>query len=402
MSLPSRPGAAVPRGPLRLLRRAVRQVLGTLGGLVLGPLLLLAWLVSLLRRQGLLDRVRDLEMRRLRRSYQLRPEQPEDHVLVGARIPLWALLMTLAGWLMLEVLMLAIAVVLGSLAQSLSGSFVTLSFDLWVLSRSAPLVMLVLGPGSLLVTALYAEGVAWLLAAVLGRWTAVARADALEPRLHQLLVTRRGVVLAIDDERRRIERDLHDGVQQNVVSLSVLIARARRASDPAKSQALLDDALVQSQDLIDEMREVAWRVYPTALDEHGLRPVLERIAGRSPVPLTLVTVPEGRFPPAAESATYFVVREAVTNVVKHAEATAITVSIVVEAQTTLTVTISDDGLGGADPRGGGLQGLARRVGALDGSLDIDSAEGTGTTVSARIPLGAEAQMGSTKSEKNQR
>ena len=109
MSLPSRPGAAVPRGPLRLLRRAVRQVLGTLGGLVLGPLLLLAWLVSLLRRQGLLDRVRDLEMRRLRRSYQLRPEQPEDHVLVGARIPLWALLMTLAGWLMLEVLMLAIA-----------------------------------------------------------------------------------------------------------------------------------------------------------------------------------------------------------------------------------------------------------------------------------------------------
>src|SRR5690606_23911452 len=115
----------------------------------------------------------------------------------GARIPLWALMTSLTGWLMLEVLMLAIAVVLGSLAQSLSGSFVTLTFDLWVLSRPAPLVMLVLGPGSLLVTALYAEGVAWLLAAVLGRWTTVAREDALEPRLHQLLVTRRGVVLAI-------------------------------------------------------------------------------------------------------------------------------------------------------------------------------------------------------------
>ena len=207
-------------------------------------------------------------------------------------------------------------------------------------------------------------------------------------------------MLAIDEERRRIERDLHDGVQQNVVSLSVLIARARRATDPEKTESLLDDALVQSQDLIDEMREVAWRVYPTALDEHGLRPVLERIAGRSPVPLTLVAVPDGRFPPAVESAAYFVVREAVTNVVKHAEATAITVGIVAEAQTALTVTITDDGVGGADPRGGGLQGLARRVGALDGSLEVDSADGTGTTVSARIPLGTEAQLGSTKSEKS--
>ena len=388
MSLPSRPGAAVPRGPLRLLRRAVRQVLGTLGGLVLGPLLLLAWLVSLLRRQGLLDRVRDLEMRRLRRSYQLRPEQPEDHVLVGARIPLWALLMTLAGWLMLEVLMLAIAVVLGSLAQSLSGSFVTLSFDLWVLSRPAPLVMLVLGPGSLLVTALYAEGVAWLLAAVLGRWTTVAREDALEPRLHQLLVTRRGVVLAIDDERRRIERDLHDGVQQNVVSLSVTLARARRSQDPERAAALLAQAHAQSQELIEEVRQVAWRVYPTALDEHGLASALDGIAATSPLPVRLETAVDHELPPAVESAAYFVAREAVTNVVKHAAASEVEVEVrtaPLHGRRGVRLVVRDDGIGGADPEGGGLQGLARRVAALDGTLEVDSPAGGPTAITAEIP-----------------
>ena len=294
-------------------------------------------------------------------------------------------------------------VTLGSLFQGFFiGGAVNIGFDMWSISQPTLFVGVLYGAANLIGTVALAEVASWAHGRIDAHFVEVERPFAVYTRISELLTTRRGVVLAIDEERRRIERDLHDGVQQNVVSLSVLIARARRASDPVKTESLLDDALVQSQDLIDEMREVAWRVYPTALDEHGLRPVLERIAGRSPVPLTLVTVPEGRFPPAAESATYFVVREAVTNVVKHAEATAITVSIVVEAQTTLTVTISDDGLGGADPRGGGLQGLARRVGALDGSLDIDSAEGTGTTVSARIPLGAEAQMGSTKSEKNQR
>jgi signal transduction histidine kinase len=271
---------------------------------------------------------------------------------------------------------------------------------MWSISQPTLFVGVLYGAANLIGAIALAEAASWAHSRVDAHFVEVERPFAVYTRISELLTTRRGVVLAIDEERRRIERDLHDGVQQNVVSLSVLIARARRATDPEKTESLLDDALVQSQDLIDEMREVAWRVYPTALDEHGLRPVLERIAGRSPVPLTLVAVPDGRFPPAVESAAYFVVREAVTNVVKHAEATAITVGIVAEAQTALTVTITDDGVGGADPRGGGLQGLARRVGALDGSLEVDSADGTGTTVSARIPLGTEAQLGSTKSEKS--
>ncbi|WP_432791458.1 sensor histidine kinase [Brevibacterium sp. K11IcPPYGO002] len=293
-----------------------------------------------------------------------------------------------------------VVVTLGSLFQGFFiGGAVNIGFDMWSISQPTLFVGVLYGAANLIGAIALSEAASWAHGRIDARFVEVKRPFAVYTRISELLTTRRGVVLAIDEERRRIERDLHDGVQQNVVSLSVLIARARRASDPVKSQALLDDALGQSQDLIDEMREVAWRVYPTALDDHGLRPVLERIAGRSPIPLTLVTVPEGRFPPAAESAAYFVVREAVTNVVKHAEAAAITVSIVTEARTALTVTVSDDGVGGADPRGGGLQGLARRVGALDGSLDIDSREGAGTTVSARIPLGTEAQDGSTTKEK---
>ncbi|AMT93649.1 hypothetical protein A2T55_07555 [Brevibacterium linens] len=292
-------------------------------------------------------------------------------------------------------------VTLGSLFQGFFiGGAVNIGFDMWSISQPTLFVGVLYGAANLIGVIALAEAASWAHSRVDAHFVEVERPFAVYTRISELLTTRRGVVLAIDEERRRIERDLHDGVQQNVVSLSVLIARARRATDPAKTESLLDDALVQSQDLIDEMREVAWRVYPTALDEHGLRPVLERIAGRSPVPLTLVAVPEGRFPPAVESATYFVVREAVTNVVKHAEASAITVGIVAEAQTVLTVTITDDGVGGADPHGGGLQGLARRVGALDGSIEVESAEGAGTTVSARIPLGTEAQMGSTKSEKS--
>jgi signal transduction histidine kinase len=237
-------------------------------------------------------------------------------------------------------------------------------------------------------TALYAEGVAWVLTALLGRWTPVAREDALEPRLHQLLTTRRGVVLAIDDERRRIERDLHDGVQQNVVSLSVTLARARRAEDPQRSAQLLGQAHSQSQALIEEVRQVAWRVYPTALDEHGLASALEGVAGTSPVPVDLVTEVEETLPPAVESAAYFVVREAVTNVVKHAGATGARVEVRTDAargRRLLRLAVRDDGVGGADPEGGGLQGLARRVAALDGSLDVDSPPGGPTVITAEIP-----------------
>lgn len=132
------------------------------------------------------------------------------------------------------------------------------------------------------------------------------------------------------------------------------------------------------------MREIAWRVYPTALDEHGLGTVLHRVADHCPIPVIITAVPSERAPQASESAAYFVVREAVTNVVKHAKATNIRISVVDDEQK-LIAEVVDDGSGGADPAGGGLKGLSRRVGALDGSLTIESTENIGTTVRAEIP-----------------
>lgn len=388
MPWPSALSTRIPPESRMFAARWARSVLAVLwGGLLCLPLLIASAFPPSSRIAG---RVRSWELSRHSRGFGL----------VLATVP------THRRFLLCHGLVAGIAIVptanllggflfvtLGSLVQGFFiGGAIDIGFDMWTISQPTLFVGVLYGAANLIGAAAVAEAANWAHGRIDARFAEVERPFAVHTRISELLTTRRGVVLAIDEERRRIERDLHDGVQQNVVSLSVLIARAQRASDPVKAQRLLDDALVQSQDLIDEMREVAWRVYPTALDDHGLRPVLERIADRSPVPLTLTTVPEGRFPPAVESATYFVVREAVTNIVKHAEAGSITVGIVEEART-LTVTIADDGIGGANPDGGGLQGLARRVGALDGSLTVDSHEGAGTTVCARIPHGIAEEVG---------
>lgn len=289
---------------------------------------------------------------------------------------------------MVDLLLLVAGIVLGSTGQVLRAQPVALEFDAWVITRPALPVLLIFGSSSVLATAVYAEFAAWLQATLLGRWTAVSREDALETRISRLLTTRRGVVLAIDEERRRIERDLHDGVQQNVVSLSVTLARARRAPELERSAALLEQAHTQSQALIEEVRQVAWRVYPTALDEHGLASALDGVAATSAVPVYLEHTVEGELPRAVESAAYFVVRETVTNVVKHAEASLVRVHVRTQAESavrSLQVRVEDDGVGGADPEGGGLQGLARRVAALDGTVSVDSPPGGPTVITAEMP-----------------
>src|SRR5699024_9268100 len=160
--------------------------------------------------------------------------------------------------------------------------------------------LLIFGTSSLLATALFADAAAWAQATVLRRWTEVVREDALETRISRLLTTRRGDVLAIADERPRLERDLHDCVQQNVVHLWVMLARARRAPDPARAAALLEQAHSQSQSLIEEVRQVAWRVYPSALDEHGLATALGDVASSSPVPTRLDLRIDEELPRAVE------------------------------------------------------------------------------------------------------
>ncbi|MGY0062179.1 sensor histidine kinase [Streptomyces sp. LZ34] len=215
--------------------------------------------------------------------------------------------------------------------------------------------------------------------------------EALRRRIDELSTSRAGVVDAVHDERRRIERDLHDGVQQRLVALGMLLGRARRSQDPDKSRALLVQAHEESRAALTDLREVAWRVYPTALDEAGLRAALEAVAERSAIPVRLeygLTAEPGE---AVRTVAYFVVAEAVTNAIKHSGAERVTVALTQgEAQVDfsgglLLVRVTDDGGGGADPAGGGLLGLARRVAALDGRLRVVSPPGGPTTVSAELP-----------------
>lgn len=208
--------------------------------------------------------------------------------------------------------------------------------------------------------------------------------ELMRRRIAELTSTRSGIVRAVDDERRRIERDLHDGVQQRGVALAMLLGRAKHSRQSAHE--LVDQAYTESRQLLDELRSVAWRIYPTALDELGLRAALAGVAERSSVPVTVHYRLADRPVSEAETALYFVAREAITNAVKHAGARDILV-VLTEGEGTVSVAISDDGRGGADPAGGGLSGLARRVAALDGDFTVDSPEGGPTTITARLPCG---------------
>jgi signal transduction histidine kinase len=210
--------------------------------------------------------------------------------------------------------------------------------------------------------------------------------EEYERRIAQLSVTRAQVVDAVDDERRRIERDLHDGVQQRLVALGMLIGRARRAGAQDRASELLKQAHEESQRALVDLREVTWRVYPAALDGEGLRAALETVAERSAVPVTIEYDVPGRPPHAVETAAYFVVCEAVTNAAKHSGARSVRVAVAGSA-TMIGVRIEDDGGGGADPGGGGLAGLARRVAALDGTFTVDSPQGGPTVIIAELPCG---------------
>ncbi|WP_367123699.1 sensor histidine kinase [Streptomyces phytohabitans] len=206
----------------------------------------------------------------------------------------------------------------------------------------------------------------------------------LEHRIAQLASTRAGVLNAVHDERRRIERYLHDGIQQQVVALGILLARARRSKDPERSADLVRQAHEEALRALDELRDVAWRLYPAVLDEAGLHAALETVAERSVLPVRL-RVDLGAEPSeTVRTVAYFVVSEAVTNAAKHAEAGRAEVRVT-RHPGKLRVRVEDDGRGGADPGGGGLLGLARRVAALDGQLLVDSPQGGPTVLTAELP-----------------
>jgi signal transduction histidine kinase len=211
------------------------------------------------------------------------------------------------------------------------------------------------------------------------------QAQAAREKLDQVRASRSRIIEATDAERRRIERDLHDGVQQHVLGLAAqLTAAVHRTDDPAAHEAFLEarDGL---REVLAKLRDLAHGIHPAVLTQGGLRPALEDVAERLPLPVRL-TIPATRLSPAVEATAYYVACEALANAVKHAQATSATVTVEI-AGSDLTMSIADDGVGGADSPGRGLLNIVDRVGAFDGEVTVVSPAGAGTRLEVRIPCG---------------
>ncbi len=209
----------------------------------------------------------------------------------------------------------------------------------------------------------------------------------VQAQLEQVRASRARIVEAGDAERRRLERDLHDGAQQRLVMLTLALgmARSRAAGADPELEALIETAGKEAQEALIELRELARGIHPAVLTETGLSGAIQALAERSPVPTTIAAMPHGRFPAAIEATAYFVVCEALANVAKHSMASSAQVTIR-KLPGRLVAEVSDDGAGGAQPEGGsGLRGLADRVASAGGVLRVDSRPGCGTRLEADIP-----------------
>ncbi|MGD0704132.1 MAG: histidine kinase [Trebonia sp.] len=211
------------------------------------------------------------------------------------------------------------------------------------------------------------------------------QAQAAREKLDQVRASRSRLLEATDAERRRIERDLHDGVQQHVLGLAAqLTAAVHRTADPVAHEAFLEarDGL---REVLAKLRDLAHGIHPAVLTQGGLRPALEDVAERLPLSVQL-TIPATRLSPAVEATAYYVACEALANAVKHARANSVTVTVQI-AGSELTMAIADDGVGGAQAPGRGLSNIVDRVGAFDGEMTVVSPAGAGTRLEVRIPCG---------------
>jgi signal transduction histidine kinase len=212
---------------------------------------------------------------------------------------------------------------------------------------------------------------------------ALANADAYR----KLAASRVRIVEAGDTERRRLERNLHDGAQQRLVSLALKLRLIKSGlrKDPEAAEALLTEAEGELDHALEELRELARGIHPAVLTDRGLEAAILALAERAPIPVELTRLPEDRLPDSIEAAIYYLVAEAITNVSKYAQATRATVAVE-RSNGFATVLVRDDGIGGAHPvPGSGLAGLADRVEALGGRLHIESPPGQGTQLTAEIP-----------------
>ena len=214
--------------------------------------------------------------------------------------------------------------------------------------------------------------------------------EQLRARLRDLQAAQKRLVAAQDEERRRLERNIHDGAQQQLVALAVQARLARQLvdRDPERATSMLDQIAGDTQTALDDLRALAHGIYPPLLADQGLIAALESQARRSPVPVAVTAADLGRYAPEVEAAVYFSSLEALQNIAKYAEASSATVHLAA-SNGSLRFTIRDDGRGfdtNATGYGSGLQGIADRLGALEGTLAVSSVVGAGTTLIGSLPV----------------
>jgi signal transduction histidine kinase len=255
---------------------------------------------------------------------------------------------------------------------------------------SAPkikVVATVAGVAIILLTPAAAALVAWLDRMAMTALLGPSRSAELERRVETLSQSRAGVVDAADAERRRIERDLHDGAQQRLVSLAMNLGIARESLTdlPDEARQVIAAAHDEAKDALADLRNLVRGLHPAVLDDRGLDAALSGIAARAPLPVRLTVSIQKRASPTVEAVAYFVVSECLTNIARHAKARHATIDVRRDGQR-LHIQVTDDGVGGADPaRGTGLASLEQRAKSVDGSLRIASPPGGPTAVTVELP-----------------
>jgi len=347
------------------------------------------------------------------------PERGRFAVMLGTDIPapplpgtggwlrrLWATLSSGAAWRtvlygLIRFPLSTLQFVLVTVVWSLPLVLITAPAYDWALPGGGAHIAghLIRYPGAL-ITGVLAGLVLLLAAPALTRWmaagdAAVARGllgsgrEELTARIGELETSRAKVMDAAEAERMRIERDLHDGAQQRLVSLAMDLGRAKAkfGTDPEAAAAIVSEAHDQAKEALAELRNLVRGVHPPVLSDRGLDAALSGLAALSPVPVTVSVELPSRPPAAIEAIAYFVVAEALTNIAKHAHAHHARI-LVVRVDDQLSVEVTDDGVGGADPAGQGLSGLAARVAGVDGQFRVTSPTGGPTTLEVTLPCGS--------------